>query len=133
MIMSKFQKRIQKLHHNPENCLVVGKAFEFLKEISEIYKTVFVIDNHRPELKLRNLVYRQNLEDLHNLTEITVIFFDLTSINQLSSIMHIAVKYKSLVVIEGNAPIERNLSGPLYQHGYQCTGLHGFFHVWELK
>lgn len=131
--MSKFQKRIQKLHSNSENCLVIGKSFGFLKEILEIYKTVFVIDDLRPELKSRNLVYRQNLDDLHNLTEITVIFFDLNLIDQLSSIMHLAVKYKSLVVIEGNEPIGRNLSGPLYRHGYQCTGLHGFFHVWELK
>ncbi len=131
-IMNKFQKRVKKLCKDPENCLVVGKGFGFLSEISEIYNTVFVIDDERPSLKLKNLVYRENSEDLVHITDISVIFFDLATTNRLNEFMNLAFKWKSVVVIEGNDPIGRDLSGPLYQTGYQCRDLQGHFHIWKL-
>lgn len=132
IIMNKFQKRVKKLNKNVDNCLVVGKGFGFLQEISEIYNTMFVIDNFRPELKLKNLVYREDSQDLVYMTDITAIFFDLETTNRLNEFMDLAFKWKSVIVIEGNDPIGRDLSGPLYKTGYQCKDLQGFFHIWTL-
>lgn len=131
--MDKLQKRLSKLIKRPENSLVFGKGFGILKEISQIYKTVFVFDSSRPELKLKNIVYRVDNNDFTNLTDISVIFIDLDKVSYLESCMYIAAKNKSKIVIEGNDAIGRDLSTPLYKMGYECTGLHGFFHVWELK
>ena len=133
MIMNKFQKRLSKLTKQSLNCVVIGHGFGLLQDISQIYKTVFVIDKQRPELKLKNLVYRENFGDLSGMTEISVIFFDLNTLNDLSSIMNLATRCNSLIIIEGNDPIGRDLSGPLYQYNYCCTSLQKIFHVWELK
>ncbi len=131
IIMTKFQKRIKKLYKHPENCLIVGEGFGFLNEIIEIYKTVFVVSDRKPNLKSKNLVYREEFDDLSNLVEITAVFLDLSLLDKLETVMHIASRNKSFVIIEGNDPIGRDKSGPLYKTGYQCTGLYGSFHVWE--
>ena len=94
---------------------------------------MFVIDDQRPELKLKNLVYRENSDDLVYMTDISVIFFDLASINRLNEFMNLAFTWKSIILIEGNDPIGRDLSAPLYITGYQCRDLQGFFHIWKLS
>lgn len=133
MIMTKFQKRLSKLTRQPLNCLVMGHGFGLLQDISQIYKTVFVIDKRRPDLKVKNLVYRENADDLSCMTELSVIFFDLSATDKLSSIVNLAARCNSLVIIEGNDPIGREISGPLYHYNYHCTSLQNLFHVWELK
>lgn len=133
IIMSKFQKRLKKLSDKTENCLVVGKGFGHLSDFIEIYKTVFVVDNQRPDIKAKNIVYRDNFDETSHMTDISCVFFDLSSLNYLETTCSIWTRCKSLVIIEGNDPIERHLSGPLYQFGWRCSNLQGFFHVWELK
>lgn len=130
-IMNKFEKRLKKISKNIENCLVVGQGFGHLEELTEIYNTVFVINRTRPELRAKNLVFRDNFDDTSYMSNISSVFFDLDSISKLETSSPVWLKCKSLVIIEGDAPIERHLSGPLYQAGWECTGVQGFFHVWE--
>jgi hypothetical protein len=129
--MTKFQKRLRKLHKHPENALVIGQGFGHLHEILEIYKTVFVINNHHPEIKARNLVFRNNFDDLNNLVELSVIIFDLNKVEHLEKLTQSWIRSKSTIVIEGDEPIDRSRSKPLYNTNWQCTNLFGFFHVWE--
>ena len=132
-IMNKFEKRLKKISKNIENCLVVGQGFGHLEELTEIYNTVFVIDKTRPELKVKNLVFRDNFDDTSYMSGISSVFFDLNSISELEKSSPVWLKNKSLVIIEGDSPIERHLSKPLFHSGWQCTSVQGFFHVWELK
>ena len=132
-IMNKFEKRLKKISKNIENCLVVGQGFGHLEELTEIYNTVFVIDKTRPELKVKNLVFRDNFDDTSYMPGISSVFFDLNSISELEKSSPVWLKNKSLVIIEGDSPIERHLSTPLYRAGWQCTSVQGFFHVWEPK
>lgn len=131
--MDKFVKRIHKLAKHLENAIVIGNGFGNLHILLEHFKTVFVIGGTYPEIKARNLVYRQDFDDLSYMTEVTAIFIDLSRITDLENIMHHAVRCKSSVVIEGNDPIGRDLSKPLYGNHYECTSLQGFFHVWQRK
>ena len=71
IIMSKFQKRLKKLSDKTENCLVVGKGFGHLSDFIEIYKTVFVVDNQRPDIKAKNIVYRDNFDETSHMTDIS--------------------------------------------------------------
>jgi hypothetical protein len=131
IIMDKFQKRICKLSKQLENCLVIGQGFGHLDRLVEIFQTVFVIDDHRPEFKSRNLVYKEKLDDVFSITGITAVFFDLDKVSELERASKIWNKYKSFVIIEGDTPIGRDKSGSLYRLGYRCTSLQGYFHVWE--
>ncbi len=132
--MTKFSKRITKIHRKPlQNALVIGPGFGFLEEISNIFQTVFIINDQRPTFRSKNIVYKENYEDLHLLIDISVIFFDLSKINDINITSPVFTKWKSTVIVEGNEPIARDYTQSLYHHGWQCTSQQGFFHSWELK
>jgi len=129
--MNKFQKRLRKLQKHTENALVVGQGFGHLNEILEIYKTVFVINETHPGIKARNLIYRDNFNDINHMVELTVIIFDLEKVEHLDKLTQLWIRSKSLVIIEGNDPIDRSKSKSLYNTNWQCIDLCGLFHVWE--
>ncbi len=132
--MAKFNKRISKIAgRSLQNALVVGEGFGFLSNIVEIFETVFVINSKRPEIKARNLVFKENADELHLLVDVSMVFFDRNKVNDINLFAPVFTRWKSLVIIDGNEPISRDYSQSLYQHGWKCTSLQGFFHVWEIK
>jgi hypothetical protein len=131
MIMNKFQKRLRKLDKNQINAIVIGCAFGNLENILEIYNTVFVIDENLPTVKAKNLVYRENFDNLNAITEVSAIFFDLTRLDRFEMVKDFWQRNNSKVIIEGEEPIGREFSKPLYNTGWGCTSKQGLFHVWE--
>jgi hypothetical protein len=129
--MDKFEKRLRKVSKNTENALVIGTAFGSLEKILSIYRTVFVISEDCPTIKAKNLVYRENFDHLNLLSEINVIFFDLNTVAKLEIIKDFWQRHNSKIVIQGNDPIGREFSKPLYETGWGCTSLQGMFHIWE--
>lgn len=132
--MSKFNKRISKLTGKPlQNALVIGEGFGFMANFLELFQTVFVVNEIPPENRARNLVYKETYDDLHLLTDISFIFLDLSKVNDINLITPVFTRWKSIVAIQGSDPISRDYSQSLYHHGWKCTTIQGFFHVWELK
>jgi len=129
--MSKFEKRLRKTTGATDNVLVVGRAFGYLEHLLSIYKTVFVVGENAPSVKAKNLVYRNNFDNLNNINDVGVIFFDLDSLKHLEDLKEFWSKHNASVLIEGNDPIERDFSKPLYDTGWGCTDLQGFYHVWK--
>lgn len=129
--MSKFSKRIKKLFDVHTSCLVIGQGFDHLEDILEVFETVFVISEKKPEIKHKKLVYRENCDNLSDLYEIQAVFFDLDQLDKLIYMPVVWTKNRPIVVIEGNDPIERTHSKPLYDHGFRCVELLGFFHIWK--
>jgi len=129
--MAKFAKRLRKLSGYTENALVVGKAFGNLDQLLEIYTNVFVVDEDPPSAKARNLIYKENFNDLNVLTQVGAVFIDLNKIDQLEVLEDFWQRHKSTIFVEGNDCILRHLSKPLFKTGWQCTSLQGIYHVWE--
>lgn len=129
--MNKIQKRIKKLSRKSTNAMVVGTAFGFLQEILGLFNTVFVVGNEKPNIKGRNLVYRENMNNTNNMTDIGTIFIDLAHLDKLEKLQNFWAKNYSMIFIEGNEVIEREFSTSLYDTGWRCTSQQGFFHVWE--
>jgi len=129
--MTKLQKRLNKLTKNTTSALVIGTAFGQLTQILDIYSTVFVYDEDNCELKAKNLIFRQNIDRLDYLVNVGVVFLDMKHISKLDNLQPFWKKNNSLVLIEGNDAIPRELSKPLYDSGWRCTSLQGTFHVWE--
>jgi hypothetical protein len=128
--MDKFEKRLRKISNSYNNALVIGNSFGHLEKILTIYSTVFVIDK-LPAIKAKNLVYRENFDHLDNVVQVSAVFFDLDELEHLSNLKDCWQRNNALVIIEGNEPIGREFSKPLYDSGWGCTSLQGFFHVWE--
>ena len=129
--MTKFAKRLKKLSGYTENALVVGKAFGNLDQLLEIYTNVFVVDEDPPSAKARNLIYKENFNDLNVLTQVGAIFIDLDKIDKLDILEDFWQRHRSTIFVEGNDCILRHLSKPLFKTGWQCTSLQGIYHVWE--
>jgi hypothetical protein len=129
--MNKIQKRIRKLSRHSSNALVVGEAFGNLSILLEIFNTVFIISEKEPPIKARNLVYRENISNLNNITDVGAIFYDLSQIHQLESLQHFWSRNNSNIFIEGNEVIGREHSRSLYDSGWRATSQQGLFHVWE--
>jgi hypothetical protein len=131
MIMNKLQKRLRKLDKTQANAVVIGTAFGNLENILEIYNTVFVINEILPTVKAKNLVYREDFHNLNAITEVSAIFFDLTQLDQFEMVKDFWQRNNSKIIIEGDDPIGREFSKPLYDTGWGCTSKQGLFHVWE--
>ena len=129
--MAKFAKRLRKLSGYTENALVVGKAFGNLDQLLEIYTNVFVVDDDPPAAKARNLIYKENFDDLNVLTQVGAIFIDLDKIDKLEILEDFWQRHRSTIFVEGNDCILRHLSKPLFKTGWKCTSLQGIYHVWE--
>lgn len=129
--MSKFSKRVKKLFDVHTSCLVIGQGFGFLSEILEIFDTVFVISDKKPEIKHKKLVYRESVDNLTDLYEIQAVFFDLDQLDKLIYMPVVWTKNRPIVIIEGNDPIQITESKPLYDNGFRCVELLGFFHLWK--
>lgn len=129
--MTKFQKRVQKVSRPNESAVVIGSGFGHLTEILEIFNTVFVLGGEKPEIKSKNLVYKESYQNLNNITLISAIFFDLKDIDKLEDFKTFWQRNNSVVIIEGDDPIGREFSKSLYDSQWGCTSLQGFFHVWE--
>jgi hypothetical protein len=129
--MNKFQKRVSKISRKHTNALVLGKAFGYLAEVINIYESVFVIDENADGLKAKNLIYRENIYRLSNITDIGAIFLDLNDLDKLELLMTVWQTHNSKIFVEGGLAISREFSQPLYNSGWRCTSLQGVFHVWE--
>ena len=129
--MTKFQKRLSKLTKNNTSALVIGTAFGQISEILSMYSTVFVVNENMLELKAKNIIYRQTIDRLSHLVNVGIVFLDIKHIDKLENLQPFWKKNNSLVLIEGNDAISRELSKPLYDSGWRCTSLQGIFHVWE--
>ena len=130
-IMNKFQKRLSKLSRKHTNALVIGKAFGYLTDVINIYANVFIINENADGLKAKNLIYRENIDRLSNITDIGAIFLDLNNLDKLELLMTVWQKHNSKRFVEGGLAISREFSQSLYNSGWRGTSLQGVFHVWE--
>ena len=131
ILMNKFKKRLTKIIGNTQNAVVLGHGFGQLPSILETFNTVFIFSWDCPNLKAKNLVFRENFNDLNPLHDVSAIFIDLDQIQHLETMSQIWHKNKCTVLIEGNDPIGRTLSGPLYRDHFRCTDQQGIYHIWK--
>ena len=133
IIMSKLIKRLRKLVKSPENAVVLGQGFGHLDIMINLFKTIFIFSWDAPKVKAKNLIFRENFDDLSPLSEVSMVFVDLNQLQHLEKILPVCIRYNSLIIVEGNDVIGRDLSKILYTNNYRAVDQHGFYHVWKLQ
>ena len=133
IIMSKLIKRLRKLIKTPENAVVLGQGFGHMDIILNLFNTIFIFSWDKPTLKAKNLIFRENFDDLSPLDHVSMVFVDLNQLQHLEKIMPLCIRYRSLIIVEGNEVIGRDLSKVLYANNYRAVDQHGFYHVWKLQ
>lgn len=129
--MSKFKKRIQKSFTTEIDVAVYGTGFGHLEDILDLFHSVFLFSDTQP-VKRKNLIFR-GLEDrsTSNITTVSIIFIDRNLIESINFMLPIMIKSHPIIIIEGNDPIERKYSKPLYDNGYLCKDTQGLYHLWK--
>lgn len=133
IIMSKLAKRLRKLVKVPENSVILGQGFGQMDLILDLFNTTFIFSWDAPRIKAKNLVYRENFDDLSPLSGISMVLIDIDQLHHIDKIMPVCLRCRSLILIEGNEVIGRDLSKTLYVNNYRAVDQHGFYHVWKLQ
>lgn len=129
--MSKFTKRISKSINIEGNALIIGDGFGFLSDILSLFPSVFVVLNESERVKAKNVIYRENVDNLHLLPTINVVFVDLKFKNRLNDFENIMTTVRPIFLIEGNDVVDREWTKKFYQLGYRAVDQQGYFHQWK--
>ena len=129
--MSKFKKRVFKSGGNPLNALVVGSGFGRLEEITEMFKTVFVIADEYPNIRMKNVIFREDAFRLDLLSDVKSVFIDLDRVDYIENLEVILQRHTPNVFIEGDEVIDREKSKLLWKIGYRAVDKQGLFHTWK--
>ena len=130
--MDKFLKRISKLKKHPQNAVIYGTGFGRLEELSSLFRSVFVFGN-RPALKSKNIIYRENFENLGQLNEIDMIFIDRDLKLEMNNLAPIWNAHDLIIVVEGDEVLDKESTQMLYSNNYRATDRLGFFHTWTIQ
>lgn len=99
--MSKFSKRILQSSSSCRNCLVVGSGLGYLPDLIAHCGTVFVIDAVDPSVRFKNVVHRQDFQDVNIFPDIDFIFIDHSHFSNLSKLKPVWTSYRPIIFTEG--------------------------------
>lgn len=128
--MSKIEKKLKKSLPSTESVLIVGQGFIGLDTALEVFNTVFVV-NSKPLIKNKKLIHITSTSGLSIISNLSVIMFDRSQIDNISSISSLWHRNKPLIIIEGNEVISRDYSGSLYQNNYRAIEQTDTYHIWK--
>ncbi len=131
--MSKFAKRIRKLNKHARNLLVLGSAWGNIVELLDSYSSIFLIDNQKRIIKSKNIIFRENFDNLSQLHDVDIILVDLDHQNHLPELIPIFQRWSSLIIIEGPEIITEEMQKFLKSHRYQIIEIYKNHYVWKLK
>lgn len=131
--MNKFAKRIRKNLGSVDNALVLGQAFGRLENFLSIFNTIFLIDENLPQIKSRNLVYREDFQDFGAVCNITAVIVDLNRLKNLDKSISVMSRYKPVYIIEGSEVVDQELARSLLSNGYVPVERQDLYHIWKIK
>jgi hypothetical protein len=133
ILMSKFTKRLEKNSRVLENCIVVGSAFGNLESLCDIFNTVFVLSDGDRSFKRKNVVYREDFDDISILPNISVIFIDADKIDKIGKLKSAWTRYWPTIFIGSGEFIDRSYSKMLNGNHYEIVELYKDYQIWKLK
>lgn len=131
--MSKFAKRIKKLNKKARNVLILGNAWGNIQDLTENFSTIFLIDDHRRILRGRNVVFREDFNNIHLISDIDVILVDLDHQNYLKELIPVLKRWNSIVLTEGKELISKENQTFLKSHNYQIVEINKSYFQWKLR
>ena len=131
--MTKFSKRMRKLDKRSRNVLVVGTALEQLEDLLETFATVFVISTTAPRLQKRNVVYREDFDNIHLLTDIDLIIIDIGQEHTIPELIQVWRRTNPTIVIQGPELISKDFQKLLKVDHYAIIEVAKGYYVWKNK
>ena len=124
--MRKLDKRIR-------NVLVVGTALKQLEDLLESFATVFVIDNLNTRLRKRNIIYQEDFDNIHLLTDIDLIIIDFAHEYAIPELIQVWRRTNPTIVIQGPELISKDYQKLLKVDHYAIIEVAKGYYVWKNK
>jgi hypothetical protein len=131
--MTKFSKRIRKINRSARNLLVIGTAFGNLEELLDSFDSVFVVGSNPPIFKKRNLIYRENYDDIHTLTDIDIILVDFDHSNFIPELTQVWRRTNPAIVVQGPDLISKDIQKILKSDHYNIVDVAKGYYLWKNK
>lgn len=131
--MSKFVKRIRKLNKASRNVLIVGQAWGNLQDVVESFSSIFLIDDQKRIIRAKNVIYRENFDNVSQLQDVDLILLDLDHENHINNILPILKRWTSILIIEGPGLISKENQNFLKTHRYEIVEVQKRHYVWKCR
>lgn len=131
--MGKFSKRIKKISQHVRYGLVIGSGFGNLEDLLESTDTIFIVYPKLPEIKAKNLIYRENLESIHNLYDIDFVLLDADQVNLVRELSPLWKRNRCLLIIEGDPANSSEQVKFLRKERYQVVDYTKKYHIWKMQ
>lgn len=131
--MSKFIKKIRKNIKHPDNCIVVGDGMGYFLEISELFKTVFVLNTEGMTRKARNVIYREDFKDVNLFSGINYIFIDGNYVNRITDLLQPIQRFRPIVYIGLGEFVDKHSNKMLTGWHYQIVEIFKEYQIWKSK
>jgi len=131
--MTKFSKRIKKINRRARNLLVIGTAFGNLEELLDSFDTVFVVGSNPPIIKKRNLIYRENYDGIHMLTDVDIIIVDFDHSNFIPELTQVWRRTGPAIVVQGPDLISKDIQKILKSDHYNIVEVTKGYYLWKNK
>ncbi len=132
--MAKFIKRLKKSGlAKLKNIVVLGTGFGYMDLLLEEAENVFVLSSTFSALRKRNLIYRENFDNITIYPEIDLVLVDRNYVRSLEALRHILTRYNPPVYIQGEENLGKEESYPIGIIGYRCVDISDGKQVWKLN
>lgn len=116
---------------HPKNSLFTHSSFTSNEDLVSMFQTVFIIDHTRP-LKLKNIVYRENADNLTEITDVDIIFFDADQLEHIKKFQTVWKKSKSMLYIDGPLP-NLGIQNFLRTENFEMIEITKDYTIWKQK
>lgn len=129
----KFSKRLRKSNKHARNILVLGTAFGNIIELTESFDTVFVIADHSQRIQKRNIVYRENFNGIHLLTDVDFIIVDLDQQQHITELTQVWRRSHPAIIIQGPELVAKEFQKILKADHYEIREVNKNYYVYKNK
>ena len=129
--MSKFLKRIDPIVKKYETAVVLGRNFVNIPDLLEGFKTVFVYDTQRPELRSKNLIPRLDFTDTKTLPEFGLLIVDEPCLWEIATFTPLASLNRAGIILIHGDPVGKKILKHLWQYNYESLGNHKNINFWK--
>jgi hypothetical protein len=133
IIMTKFVKKITKGDKAHENCLVLGNVWGNLDDVVEVFNTVFMLNEGEQPIRRKNVVYRQDFEDVSVLPYITSVFIDFGQLDKIIKIENVIKKFRLSAYIGHGYHLDNHYHRFFNSRGYELVEMNKNYQVWKTK
>lgn len=131
--MTKFSKRMRKANRKARNVLVIGSAFGNLEELLDTFDTVFVVNNQEARIQKRNIVYRENFDNIHLITDVDLIIIDFDQEKFIPDTIQVWRRANPTIIIQGPDLISKDYQKLLKADHYSIIEVAKGYYVWKNK